>query len=582
MIDALLVFPPFWEPTQPYLSLPALTAWLRQQGHSVRQWDLNLHYHDTVISSAYLQQLLSEQSPTMPSLMRQNVLKHFVPKVDQAKAILRSARYYEPADFIEAKTTLEKAYQLLNWVWPETRCSRRGLIMRYRESSSAELLLASEDRASNPYLGFYEAEVLPQITAMAPRLVGISIADTTQLIGGLSLARLLRKQLPQTHITLGGALFSKFAEAISQQPEPALTELFHSMVSGEGELPLLKLLEALKNGDSFEQVPGLVYLDSEGQVQRNEAGLPIPMNELPPPDFDDLELARYWVPEPILPLLGSKDCYWKECSFCDHYVSYAPRYRLRKPALMAADMLALQQKYGVRQFSFGDETLSPNYARRLASALIESGADLRWSMLSRLQKEFDAAICELIRAGGCSFIMYGLESAHPRTIERMAKGTQPETAAAVYRATDAAGIYNYSFVFFGFPGETRAEAQVTVDFIKTHAPILHSIGAGFFMLQRFAPVFRERERYGIVSVNAEDLADDWGISLRYEVAEGMSQAEATRFYLDFMQQLQQIYGMPLWLVDNSRSTLLLYINHHGKDWMQSYDFSGQANVSISV
>lgn len=580
--SSLLIFPPFWEPTQPYLAIPALTAWLRQQGQTVRQWDLNLHFHDTVIATAYLQQLLQSRATHMPSLMRENVLHSFLPQVDAAKAVLRSARYYDPAAFVQANTTLEKAYHLLNWAYPGTQCSRRGLILPYRESSSQQILLATQDTQSNPYLDFYRAEVLPQLEQAPPNLVGISIADTTQLVGGLTLARLLRERFPQMHVTLGGALFSKFAAAVEQTPAPALTQLFHSLVSGEGELPLLHLVESLQTGGSLAEVPGLVYLDPNGQVQRNTTGLPVPMNDLPPPDFDDLELSRYWVPDPILPLLGSKDCYWKECSFCDHYVSYAPRYRLRKPALMAADMLALHHKHGVRHFSFGDETLSPNYARRLASALIEAGADLNWSILSRLQKEFDPATCELIRAGGCRFIMYGLESAHPRTIERMAKGTDPDIAATVFRHTDAAGIYNYAFIFFGFPGETEAEAQVTVDFVRQHHHFMHSIGAGFFMLQKFAPVFRERARYGIHRISEQDLLDDWCISLRYELLEGLSQAEAADFYQGFMQTLRQYYGMPLWLVDNSRSTIFLYLNHHGKDWMQTYDFSGQANVTVNL
>jgi len=580
-LRSLLIFPPFWEPTQPYLAIPALTAWLRSQGYPVQQWDLNLDFHDTVISTAYLDQMLAQRCSEshIQGLPTAQFRQYFLPLVDQAKAILRSSDYYLPQKFVHAKSVLERAYELLSLGYAPSQCSKRGMMLPYRESSSAELLLASQDEAANPFLDFYRQHALPQIAADPPDLLGISIADATQLVAGLTLARLVRERWPEIHITLGGALFSKFAAALVEQGEPAFSHFFHSVISGEGELPLLKLIEALQGQHSFEDVPGLVWRDETGQVQRNEIGLPIPMNDLPLPDFDDLPLDRYWVPEPILPLLGSKDCYWKDCTFCDHYVSYAPRYRMRKPSLMAEDMACLQQKHGVRQFSFGDETLSPTYAQRLATALIDRGLDLRWSILSRLQKEFDAETCKLIRAGGCSFIMYGLESAHPRTIERMAKGTDPELAATVYRHTDAAGIYNYSFIFFGFPGETRAEAQTTVDFVTAQRPWMHSIGAGYFFLQKFAPIFRNRQHYGITMVSEQDLLDDWSISIRYELTEGLSQSEAAAFYQDFITHLKGLYGMPLWLLDNSRSTLFLYLNHHGIDWMKNYDFSGQARVT---
>lgn len=580
----VLIFPPFWEPTQPYLALPALTAWLRQHHCDVRQWDLNLEFHDHVISSAWLRECLLRRVPTAyhPWLHRERVLEDFLPQVDAAKAVLRSARYYQPQAFIAAKAILEKAYQLLSLAYPPSQCSKRVILLPYRESSSDQLALASADEQANPYLDFYRQFALPQLEREQPGLVGISIADTTQLVGGLTLARMIRERWPQTHITLGGALFSKFAQALQQKPEPAFRLFFHSMVAGEGELPLLRLIRALEQGTSLAGVPGLVWQDASGQVHHNPPDPPVPMDELPPPDFDDLPLHRYWAPAPILPLLGSKDCYWKDCTFCDHYVSYAPRYRLRKPERMAADMQALAEKYQVRHFSFGDETLSPNYARHLAQALQQRQLNLHWSMLSRLQKGFDPQTCAQIAAAGGRFIMFGLESAHPRILALMAKGTDPQTAVEVYHNTDAAGIYNYSFIFFGFPTETRAEAEVTVDFVKKHHAIMHSIGAGYFFLQKFAPIFRQRQRFGIIMVNDQDLQDDWSISLGYETLEGMSQAEAAEFYQDFMRTLQSIYGQPLWLVDNSRSTIFLYLCHHGPEWMKAYDFTGQVQVRVTI
>jgi len=583
MVKTLLVFPPFWEPRQPYLSLPALTAWLRQQGCEVRQWDLNLEFHDRVISQVWLERLLLTRNTEQVRqvLPLEAVVRDFLPQVDAAKDLLRSPQYYEPLAFVEAKAVLEKAYQLLSLPFAPSQCSKRAILLPYRESSSDELAKATADKASNPFLDFYQHYALPELEKNLPDLVGISIADTTQLVAGLTLARMLRERWPQLHITFGGALFSKFAAALVEKPNPGFELFFHSMVSGEGELPLLGLIRALENQSDFASVPGLVWRDQQGQVHRNEPGLPVPMNELPPPDFEGLPLDRYWVPEPILPLLGSKDCYWKDCSFCDHYVSYAPRYRLRKPALMAQDMVLLAQKYGVRRFSFGDETLSPNYARQLSQSLLAQNLDLKWSILSRLQKEFDPETCELIAQGGCQFIMYGLESAHPRVIELMAKGTDPEIAVQVYRNTDAAGIYNYSFIFFGFPTETRAEAETTVRFVEQNHSIMHSLGAGYFFLQKFAPIFKNREKFGITMVHDQDLQDDWSISVRYETLEGLSQEEASEFHQAFMRYLKTLYGQPLWLVDNSRSTLFHYLCHHGKAWMQNYDFTGQVEVQVS-
>ena len=41
-----LVFPPQGHFTQPYLSLPSLAAWLREQGREVHQLDENIEAYD--------------------------------------------------------------------------------------------------------------------------------------------------------------------------------------------------------------------------------------------------------------------------------------------------------------------------------------------------------------------------------------------------------------------------------------------------------------------------------------------------------------------------------------------------------
>src|SRR5881296_3798914 len=54
----MLVFPPDWYPSEPYLSLPSLTAVLRQAGHTVIQKDINLEMYDWYFSEDFLKQVL--------------------------------------------------------------------------------------------------------------------------------------------------------------------------------------------------------------------------------------------------------------------------------------------------------------------------------------------------------------------------------------------------------------------------------------------------------------------------------------------------------------------------------------------
>src|SRR5215216_7931528 len=57
-MKVMLIFPPDWFPSEPYLSLPSLTAVLRQAGHTVIQKDINLEMYDWYFSEDFLKKVL--------------------------------------------------------------------------------------------------------------------------------------------------------------------------------------------------------------------------------------------------------------------------------------------------------------------------------------------------------------------------------------------------------------------------------------------------------------------------------------------------------------------------------------------
>ncbi|MCS6320347.1 MAG: B12-binding domain-containing radical SAM protein, partial [Nitrospira sp.] len=50
----MLLFPPEWVPTAPYLALPSLTAVLREAGHAVVQRDINIEMYDHFFTMEFL------------------------------------------------------------------------------------------------------------------------------------------------------------------------------------------------------------------------------------------------------------------------------------------------------------------------------------------------------------------------------------------------------------------------------------------------------------------------------------------------------------------------------------------------
>ena len=66
----LLLFPPDWLPSEPYLSLPALTSVLRPAGHKVIQKDINVEMYDMFFSRSFLEHVSDRIAGELNHLIR--------------------------------------------------------------------------------------------------------------------------------------------------------------------------------------------------------------------------------------------------------------------------------------------------------------------------------------------------------------------------------------------------------------------------------------------------------------------------------------------------------------------------------
>ena len=64
----MLLFPPEWVPTAPYLALPSLTAVLREAGHTVIQRDINIEMYDHFFTTEFLIWVRARQSMQLKAL----------------------------------------------------------------------------------------------------------------------------------------------------------------------------------------------------------------------------------------------------------------------------------------------------------------------------------------------------------------------------------------------------------------------------------------------------------------------------------------------------------------------------------
>jgi radical SAM superfamily enzyme YgiQ (UPF0313 family) len=582
-----LVFPPQGHFTQPYLSLPSLSAYLRANGHAdVWQLDENIEAYDHFLSRELLERSLARiQAPrrlaeleARPELRfaemeRYQTLSEIAligeevaRSIEEAKRVLRSKEeFYDYERYLWAGRTLEQGLRIFSEEFVPTRLTAHGFVMRYRVERSQEILAALSDERENPFLEFFREHTLPRLAAIDPDLVGLSITFPSQAIPALTLARLIKEWKPSVHVTVGGGLMAYVAEKLARRQE--LWSLIDSIVLLEGERPLLQLCEVVAGQRELAQVSNLIYRDrAGGQVVRTPRIDPLDIQTLPTPDFDGLPLGKYFSPELVLPLAATRGCYWGKCVFCTLYTVIGPGYRGRTIEQTVEDMRVLQAKYGAGSFYLAIEDLPPSMAKRFPRAILDAGLEVSWWCDARLEHDvFTAETCRELAASGCKRIAYGYESASQRVLTAMCKGIDPEKSLELIRNTHAAGISVTLYAMVGFPTETREEARATLRTILANREHVQEVSVRVFYLDETSEIFRRRSEFDILEIYPDPEAD-LQVYYDFKTGSGMSRAEARQTYLEFTAALRShfpVFQNTNMLYHELKSHYFLYLVKHG-------------------
>ena len=576
----LLLFPPTADPAHPPLGIAALAGFLTARGEDVSLLDLNIRAFNELLSAGFLTRCATYMGRRMDAFRRRRTLAPkdlpaytavaenllsadwLIERIDDARQALRDpATYTSRRAYAEVTSTIRRGMQFVSAAHHPASWSAGGFAMGGHATRSADVLAAIDDRRENLFIPLFES-ALPEIVALQPRLVGISLNYRVQTIPAMTLAAMIRRALPEAFIVAGGGLVSFFAQR--WEALAPFRGLIDAWVPFEGEKPLFDLTQALEGGLDPDDVAGLLRFRRSDEQRRargrrwipvyHPPGSPPSLAELPPPRFDGLPLPDYLAPERILPLLASRGCYWGRCAFCSHGHLYREQYRSASAATVLDTMRGLSRTYGANVFYFVDEAIPPRVAVELATSIAETHPPYRWFTEARFEGYFDAARLQRLADGGCRMLIFGLESGVPRLLELMDKGITPLHAGEILRGCSAAGIRTFVMFFSGFPTETHEEAECTLQFIQEHrAHITHACG-GQFVLEPQSPVFRSRERFGITNVYPypnEDLKT-WS---QYDVREGLSAAEAGQLARE-IEQLPILKRPDFYLVSRSHLIFL--------------------------
>lgn len=581
-----LVFPSSWHPSQPYLSLPALKGFLHHNGiDDVVQRDLAIELLDHLCTWEKTKPLYDrilkqarelgakpyhtdfEREKYEKLMEAQEIIPALCDQIDAAKASLRCEEFYEIDRYMESLKIIDVWLDSILAPYYPSQLTVIGSQLRYSPYSTEEILQSFQDPNENFFLDLYREHYLPGIIKEDIDIFGISITSVEQVISGLTLAYLVKQARPEIHITVGGSIFTKLVDVL-EKGSP-LFDFVDSFIVHEGETPLLKLVQQLRGEGDLTKVPNLVYRDKTGVVQVNRPFGKEELNALPTPDFDGMPFDLYLSPERVLPVMGSRGCYWERCAFCSIPFDHID-FHVRYAETVVQDFKNLKEKYNCRYFFFTDEALPINFLRTFAQKLVEEEVDVQWTGELKFEKSLlrDNRL-ELLYKSGCRKLIFGMESYNQRVLDFMQKGCPKEVIDQTVEECIRIGMGMHFYILVGFPTETREEVMDSVNFVMDNRRILESPGfsciASQFDLEKGTPIAKDPEAfkvYGLSNPPHHDLA----LGFNHKVREGLTPEQATELYQEIVQKIsREVMTFPH---NYSLADGLLYLGYHDKEIIQ--------------
>jgi anaerobic magnesium-protoporphyrin IX monomethyl ester cyclase len=335
------------------------------------------------------------------------------------------------------------------------------------------------------------------ISQNKPDLVGFSIFCAEQLIFSVLLAKIIKEKL-KVPIIFGGAFMSH----VDIKEFFSLFDFIDFVINKEGEIGTVEFLKNYKKGN-FDNVPGLFYR-KKGVVIHNRESFIGNLDIMPPPDFTDFDLSQYLYPVPVLPVIFSRGCFWKKCTYCAYYKNYPFSYKTKSIAKFIAEV-----KYyitqGVKHFLIVDDVISAMDLNAISTALNENKMKIFFGAIVRPERAFTPSVLRNIYSAGGRVLKWGVESSCQRILDLMRKGTRVEHIKSILKSSGEIGFHNHLFMISGFPSQTEEEAYKDLKFLVDNQEFVHSSYIHKFLLLKNSYIFNNPGKFKIRNLKERDF-----------------------------------------------------------------------------
>ncbi len=356
------------------------------------------------------------------------------------------------------------------------------------------------------------------VRSLKPRVVGVTVLSS-HFVPAHYIAAICKEEILDAKVYVGGV----HAEA---HPEQMLQNPFIDAVGrGDGEEIMLELMK----GVPYPEILGLSYRTEDGRVAHNPAR-PVEMNldKYPFPAYHLINFDHYFPAIgtyrdlPAINVLMTRGCPGK-CTFCN---SAKTTLRGRSVEKMIELMKKLRYEYGIRQFTFYDDTFTADVkrVRAFCEQIVEQKIQMKFVCYVRGDM-FSNRMAQLLSRAGCHHVLLGIESGSKTLREIIKKPIKEELYFEAVKTAHRYGIEVRGAFIIGHVDETRETLRESLQFAI-------DLGVDFFQPSIMTPypgteLYRQAKAEGLLKHERYELYGQGSPVLRMK---HLTDEELMRFY----------------------------------------------------
>lgn len=316
-----------------------------------------------------------------------------------------------------------------------------------------------------PVEGCDFSDLASRLQMMSPSVVGIT-ATTFNRLDAFQAASIVRETLPAATVVLGGVHASFTAHDTLEH-----VSAIDIVCRGEGEETFLEVVQALSHEKELGPIAGISYRRGNQIVHNPDRPFIQDLDSLPMPAYHLLPMDKYGQKMPFLDVpaalvMTSRGCPGN-CVFCSTRAMWGKVVRSRSAGSILDEIELLFREYGAQGVWLYDDTFTFNrvHVEAFIEEIHKRNLGFPWYCEVRVDT-VDYDLLKRMRDAGCYYISFGIETATPRLLKKIAKGITIERVEQVIDWINQLGTKAKAFFMVGLPGETFSEALSTIRYMN--------------------------------------------------------------------------------------------------------------------